>query len=470
MLKEVASPPKIMPSVYGPPLPDQRAAEIPGLVSLEVGDLFPDITPAIYLQDDDLSIIRSAAEEALAGVDMNMIKADDTVNILCSEHGFGILGGWAYAEMIKTIKEVVKSRTGCGNIRLRIAVGFGYKEAPEIIDYYGLDDPFEGEVSGVTPKDPGVPIETDIGTLYGLAQIYDADWFIQAHHGDLRELYWHRLIDQALKPFTMSYARLETRGVYHFNFGPRSANFVQRAIFDSAFVQEKYAFSSLLLTAPSGIIGIDADNDLNRINRRLTVEGLKSYGKMVRLFGEIDECVAVLDGAKWLHYQHASGITFGNLVNAQLDFFDLDTVPAGTGFALFERDPNVPKVGAVNPALKALIINNMHTNMMCTELPLNIPTVVVGRNLADRLSYDPANPEFMDVAVTAQNLTAALNFAQRIAGTDKVIVFDGSYGGINLSPALGEFLLAKAPEVSRKVDEYFLPLWLKQRGIDPTDF
>jgi hypothetical protein len=111
MLKEVASPPKIMPSVYGPPLPNQRAAEHPGLVSLEVVDLFPDITPAIYLQQDDLAIIRSATEEALAGVDMSMIKTDDTVNILCSEHGFGILGGWAYAEMIKTIKDVVRTRT-----------------------------------------------------------------------------------------------------------------------------------------------------------------------------------------------------------------------------------------------------------------------------------------------------------------------------------------------------------------------
>lgn len=107
--------------------------------------------------------------------------------------------------------------------------------------------------------------------------------------------------------------------------------------------------------------------------------------------------------------------------------------------------------------------------MMCTELPLNIPTIVVGRKLADRLLYDPANPEFMDVAVTAEDLAAALNFAKRIAGTDKVIVFDGSYGRINLSPALGEFLMEKAPDVSRKVEEELLPKWLKQRGIDPEE-
>lgn len=468
MLKEASHPPNIMPSVYGPPLPVQRAAEIPGIVSLDVVELFPDITPAIYTQDDDVSIIRSAAESSLADVKMDMIKANESVNILCSEHGFAILGGWAYAEMIKTIRDVVRDRTGCDRIRLRVAAGAGYREASEIIEYYGLEDHFEGRTAGATPFDPGVPIETEIGTLYGVAKLFDSDRFIQAHHGDLRELYWHRLIDQALKPFAMSYARLETRGVYHFNFGPRSSNIVQRAIFDSKFIQERFAFSSLLLAAPSGITGVDADNDLNQINRRLTVEGLKSYGKIVRLLAEIDECVAVLDGAKWLHYQHASGITFGNLVNAGLDFFDLNTIPAGTGFALFERPPDAPRVHAVNPALKALVVNHMWTNMVCTELPLNIPTIVVGRDLADRLVGDPANPDFMNVAVSAENLTAALNFARRIAKTDKIIVFDGRYGGINLSPALGEFLMKRAPEVDRRVEEHYLPLWLKQRGIDPS--
>lgn len=314
-----------------------------------------------------------------------------------------------------------------------------------------------------------MPIDTEIGILYGLTKIYDADWFIHAHYGDLRELYWHRLIDRALKPFTMSYARLETRAVYHFNFGPRSSNFVQRAIFDSPFVQEKYAFSCFLMTAPSGITKIDADNDLNQIDRRLTLDCLESYGKMIRLFAEIDECVAVLDAGKWPHYQHAGGITFGNLVNAELDFFDLDAVPAATGFALFEKIPGVPKVKAVNPSIKVLLINHMWTGMMCTELPLSTPTILVGRNLADKLVIEASNPEFMNVAVTAENLTAAMNFALRIAGTDKILVFDGTFGSINLSPSLGEFLMLKAPEVSRKVDEELLPKWLRQRGIDPGE-
>jgi len=466
MLKEIVSPPDIMPSRYGPPPPQQRVADLPGLVSLKVRELFSDIIPEIYGQDDDLSIVRAAAEDALVGVDMDMIKAQHTVNILCSEHGFLIMGGWAYAEMIKATKDVVQARTGCRDIRLRVAVGFGQREAAEIIQYFNLDKYFEGKTAGITPLDRGVPIETEIGTLYGLAKIYDADWFVHAHYGDLRELYWHRLIDRALKPFTMSYARLETRAVYHFNFGPRSSNFVQRAIFDSPFVQEKYAFSTFLVTAPSGITKIDADNDLNQIDRRLTLDSLKSYGKLVRLFAEIDDCVAVLDAGKWPHYQHAGGITFGNLVNAELDFFDLDIVPAATGFALFEKTPGAPKVKAVNPAIKALVINHMWTGMMCTELPLSTPTIVVGRDLADMMAAEPSNPEFMKAAVSAESLTAAMSFAMRIAGTDKVLVFDGSFGSINLSPGLGDFLLLKAPEVGRRVDEELLPKWLRQRGFD----
>jgi len=75
----------------------------------------------------------------------------------------------------------------------------------------------------------------------------------------------------------------------------------------------------------------------------------------------------------------------------------------------------------------------------------------------------------MKYAVTAENLEAAMNFAYRVSKTDKVIVFDGSYGSINLSPSLGEFMLKKAPGVSRKVDQDLLPMWLRQRGLEPKE-
>lgn len=466
MVREAVSPPSIWKSIYGPE-PRKRVAELPGIVSVGIGELFPDIPQEIYSLGNDLSIIRETTREALSKVNMSMIRPQDSVNILCSEHGFNILDGEPYAEMLRVIKDVVQERTGCKKIRLRVAAGIRQKEGPEIIEHYAFDRYFEGQAKGFDMFDKGVPIETEIGTLYGVARAYDADWFIHAHYNDLRELYWHRMIDRALKPFAMSYARIEGRAVYHCNFGPRSSMFVARMIFNSPFIKKKFTFGCFLMTSTRGVIGIDADNDLNNFDKRETVVTLKSYGKPLRLITEIDECIAVLDAGRWSMYQHAGGITFGNLVAGKLDFFDLETVPAGTGFALFERASGAPRAKAVNPAIKALVINHMWMGMMCTELAKNIPTIVVGRDLTDILIKDSANPEFMSYAMTAESLEAALNYARRIANTDNIIAFDGSFGSINLSPSLADFMLKKAAEVSRKVDTELLPKWLRQRGIDP---
>ncbi len=468
MMRTAISPPKMMRSVYGPEPPRERAAEYPGLASLEVRELFPDVPAAMYSLGDDLSIVRKTTQDALTRVDMNRVQRQDTVNILCSEHGFSIMGGEPYAEMIRTVKDVVHERTGCTNIRLRVGVGAGFHEAREIVRHFKLDLYFNGQTCRVGPFDEGVPIETEIGTLYGVAKAYDADWFIHTHYGDLRELYVHRLIDKVLKPFAMSYARLETRGVCHFNFGPRSSNFVQRAIFNSPFIQSKYIFTSFLMVSPAGIVGVDADNDVNQINRRQIITYLRSFGKFIRLLAEIDECVVVLDGARCPMYAHTGGVVFGNLVyNPKVDYFDLDAIPAGTYFAVLERDPSAPKLKGINPAIKALVINHLWTGMFCTEYPMNIPTIVVGRDLADVLIKDPRNPKFMSYAVTAEDLQTAIGFAQRIGRTDQIIVFDGNFGSINVSPSLAEFMLKRAPEVSRHVDEEFFPKWLRQRGIDP---
>jgi hypothetical protein len=466
MQKQAVLPPRIRKSVYGPQL-RQRAATLSGIISLPVREIFPDIPQEIYSysKGNEISVIRKATENALAGVDMSMIRIRDTVNILSDEHGYFIAGGEPYSEMIRTIKDVVQERTGCKNIRLRVAGRL--KETNEIFRDFKLTQYFNGQTARLNPFDKGVPIETEIGTLYGVARAYDADWFIHAHYSDLRELYWHRLIDRTLKPFAMGYARFETRGVTHFNFGPRSSNFVPRAIFNSPFIQKKYSFTSILMVAPSGIIGVDADNDLNQVNRRQTVIVLKSFGKLTRLFAQIDECIAVMDAGKWPMYLHAGGIPFGVMVNATVDYFDLNTIPAGSGFALFERAPGVPKVKVINPAIKVLVFNYMWISMTNTELVKAIPSIVVGRDLADMCITDSSNPRMMDYSVTAENLESALEFARRIGKTDKIILFDASFGNINLSQSLADFMLNNASEVSRKVDEELLPKWLRQRGFDP---
>jgi hypothetical protein len=204
------------------------------------------------------------------------------------------------------------------------------------------------------------------------------------------------------------------------------------------------------VTSPAGVIDIGADNDLHRLNRRLTVNTLKSYGKLIRLFAEIDECVAALDAGRWAWYLHAGGLTSGNLFMARSDHLDLDICPArNTGLK------------ALNPAVKVLLINyawrdNLH------GLVAWYPIVIVGHQTAQGLSHGVAKR-----ARIADSLEEAMSMAIEMGGTDKVIVFDGSYGCINLSPSMAEFLTQRAPDVSRNVDRHLMPLWLKQRGIDP---
>jgi hypothetical protein len=449
MLKAAAKPPKIMESIFGPELSVQRAADLPGISSLDITRLFPDVPSAIYLSGDDLSAVREATQKALSSVDMGMIKPQDSVNLLCSEHGFSIVGGEPYAQMLRTIKGVVEERTGC-KVRLRFCVGGGMSEAREIIPYFKLDQYFDGRVKATGPLDRGVPIETEIGTLYGLARVYDADWIIHAHYDDPREVYFHRLIDRTLKPFTMSYARFETRSVYHMNFGSRSSNIVPRSIFDSSFVQEKYAFTCFLVTSPAGVTGIDADNDHHKLNQRLTVNTLKGYGKLMRLFAGIDECIAVLDAGRWPWYLHAGGLTSGNLFEAQNDYLDLDI------------GPSKHSTEVLNPAVKALVVNHCWRDLLM-PLSLRYPIFIADQAVADGLTHGVVKRSFV-----AKNLKEALEMACQTSQTDKVIIFDGSYGGINLSPPMGEFLIEKAPEVGRRVDEELLPKWLQQRGIDPS--
>ena len=449
MFEAAALPPKIMASVLGPPPPRMRAADLPEIVSLPVGRLFPDIPEDIYLRGDDLSAVRRAAEKALAGVDMGMIKPTDSVNLLCSEHGFSMLGGQPYAEMLRTIRDVVRERTGCENIRLRFCVGSGLTEAREMIPYYGLDEYFEGRVKATWPFDRGVAIETEIGTLYGLARVYDADWFIHAHYDDPREVYFHRLIYRTLKSFTMSYARYETRSIYHMNFGSRSSNVVPRAIFESPFVQGKHAFTCFLVTSPAGVTNVDADNDLHQLNRRLTANTLKGYGKLMRLFAEIDECVAVLDEGRWPWYLHAGGLTSGNLFKAPTDYLDL-----GVG-ASKDAKP-------LNPAVKALVVNHTWREAFA-GLAMVYPVFIADREVAGGLPHRVAAR-----GLVAEDLGRALASAREQTGTDKAIVFDGSYGAINLTPSLGEFMVERAPAVARLVDTELLPKWLRQRGIDPA--
>jgi hypothetical protein len=83
----------------------------------------------------------------------------------------------------------------------------------------------------------------------------------------------------------------------------------------------------------------------------------------------------------------------------------------------------------------------------------------------DRVAKDILRIHADREVVVASNLADAIRIAAERTGTDKGIVFDGCYGAINMTRPMAEFLVAKAPEVARRVDEELLPKWLRQRNL-----
>jgi hypothetical protein len=448
-----------------------RVADLPGITSVRLKELFPDLPGVIFPGENGLARVRQAAAEALMKVDMSMIKPEHSVNVLASHHGFTLLGGEPYAELLKAVRDAIEQRTGCRDIRLRAGVGMRFRETEEYIKRYGLDTYYNGKATGVAPVDEGVPIDTEIGTLYGLKKVYDADWIVHVHHTDVREVHFHRQVDKAMKPFGMSYARIETRSTYHHNLGPRGANFVARAIFDSEFVQKKFAFAAFLNVAPNGIVGVDVDKDLYAMNDRVTLTGCRYYGKVMTLFGQIDECIAVLDFPCPVPYVFSAGVIYANFTGANTDLYDLERpLPPYTWYteAYYGKQgkPLLDIIPPINPAIRMCVHNYAWTGYPSAFFAEQIPTLVVGQEQADLFDRDPLNPNYMDYATVIRSTEAAMNFAYRATGTQKVIIFDGAMGGINVSEPLAELLEAKAPEVSDRVDHELLPKWLRQRGVD----
>jgi hypothetical protein len=459
-------------SQYGidPSLVRRRVSELPGITSITLKELFPELPDVIVPGPGGLPAVRRAAEATLDAVDMSRIKPGDSVNVLASHHGFTLLGGEPYAEMLKAIKDVIVRRTGCTDIRLRAGVGLRFRETEEYISRFGLDKHFNGKAIGVAPIDQAIPIETEIGTLYGIKRVYDADWIVHAHNSDVREVHFHRQVDRAVKPFGMSYARIETRSTYHQNMGPRAANFIARAIFDSPFVQGKYAFSCFLTMSPNGIMGVDADRDLYALNERVTYTGCSLYGRVMTLFGEIDECIVALDFPCPVVYVFSAGVIYANFAGANTDLYDLELpLPAYTWYteAFYGKQgrPLLPEIPPLNPAIKMCVQNYAWTGYPSAFFSEHIPTVIVGKEQAELFDRDAQNALYTSHARILDTTEEAMAYAKKATGTEKVLVFDGAFGGLNLTEPLAELLLKKAPAVSRRVDEELLPKWLKQRGI-----
>jgi hypothetical protein len=419
-----------------------RAVDLDDIVSVNVRELFDGVQAAIWQYGDDLTIMRAATEAALGRVDFSRFHRDDNVNILCSEHGFSMMGGQAYAEVLRTIRDVLIEQAGCNRVQLAFSTAGSKFEGPELIPQYGLDEYFEGQVFFFGPSDRGVAIDTEIGRLYGVRRAYSADKLIHVHYDDPREIHFHRVNGRALKSFTMSYARMETRSIFHNNFPTRSANIVPRAIYESDFIQSRWGFAVSMTSSPDGATGVDADVDLIELDRRICRSLLINYGKMLRLLATIEECFAIADDTRWVPYQHAGGLTACALYDGPYDHLDLDLA-------------EVPRVN--NPALKALVLNTAWKIGGALAPIVIAATPAVGRHALRVNGHKGTH--------VADNLAHAYEMAVALTGTDKAIAFDGSYSNINVSRSMAEHLIQAAPEVSRIVDEELLPKWLRQRGM-----
>ena len=135
MVNPSVNPPGLMESVYGPKA-RERAVNVMDMVSVSIGDLFPDITDRIYNYGDDLSAIGKSADEALSSVDMTMIQPEHTVKILSSEHGYSIMGGEAYVRMLKALADPTRLE-----ILRVVAAQSGPVCACDIVDRYELTQP-----------------------------------------------------------------------------------------------------------------------------------------------------------------------------------------------------------------------------------------------------------------------------------------------------------------------------------------
>ena len=447
-----------------------RAVDLPNLTSVRIGDLFPSEdkpVPGSTVEEVQAQIRRQTLE-TLAKVNLEKIQPGDSVNILTSHHGYSIYGGHAYVEMIRTIRDEVIRRSGAKDVRLLAGVGLRFRETEEYIKKFELDKYFEGKAKGIAPVDRGVPIETAIGTLYGIAEAYSARWVIHAHNNDVRELHYHRQIGRLFKPFAMSYATIETRSSYHQSMGPRASNLLPRMIYESPFVQEKFLCSCMMQVGPQGVMGVDASDDLVAQDRVFTRLNLNWYGKVLTLLGAVEKAILIIDYPGPIPYTTAGGILFGNFLNANVDEFDLRNTTPFTRYTdmLYagEQPLVLGKLPPPNPAIKALILNYCSKGYPGTFFAQQIPTMAIGAQ-AELFNKDEQNEQFMDYALEVDSLPKAVSFARRTTGTDNILAFDGAVGGFNVSESMAEELRELAPKISAEVDEKLMPMWLKQRGI-----
>ncbi len=465
-LRDLAPPP-LLPTWNGRrpgEVVTQRAADLPGVVALPVRALMPDLPEPIWAPDPtfgptDLEVIRERTREQVAAMDWSKVESGRSVNLIANPHGFQ-LEGEAYVVMLEEIARHVTDTRG-GRVRLRIAESMGHVENPDWMTLFDLRGRF-GDAEECPQIGQGTRIDTRLGDMYVTKKLFDAPTFIHTHVTEMREGYLHRMLDRLHKPFGMAYARLETRSAYHFGFGPRTGQMVARSIFDSDFIQQRYTGTVVLDTTSEGVVGVHGDNDLDALDRRMSVNILRNYGTLMRLFGEVDECLAVFDGHGCSVYTYGGGIAFDNLLCADTDFLDLDNLAL---LAVGSTRPGGGLTMGSNPAIKGIVINYMAGGVPQQFIFDHYPVHIAGETVTRWLLSDPSNTYLERASTSHVDLPTAIDEATRQHGTDQLMVFDYTPGALRVSEKLGRHLLERAPEVRRSVEQESLPKWLSQRGL-----
>jgi hypothetical protein len=445
-----------------------RAADLDGIVTLPIRELTPWLPEPIWAPDDRLGStdeeeVRQRTRGRLESVDWTKIKKGDRVNLVANPHGFA-LSGMAYVAMLEEIQRHVQTVTGA-RVRLRIAESMGHIENPDWMRIFDLERRF-GDAKECPQIGQGVEIDTRVGPMYLTRALFQGDHFIHTHVTEMREGYLHRMQDRLFKPFGMAYTRLETRSAYHFGYGPRTGQLVARAVFDSAYIQQRYVSTIVLNTSPEGVIDVDADNDLERLDRRVATDIFRNYAVLIRLMSEVKDVTVVFDGHGSTVYSYAGGIPFDVLYYSNADWLDLDN-PALYAALLPESMRGL--VGQYmmgeNTNIKAYVINYMAGGVPYMYLLKGVPTFVTSPQVMDWLQQDPSACWIGDAAEVTMGLGDAIRRAKAIANSENVLVYDGLPGAMHVSESLAQALRVATPRVIEDVERVRLPKWLAQRGL-----
>ena len=443
----------------------ERSADLPGMMALPVRELVPHMPKPIWspnaeFGDTDPEVIRRETREKISKVDWSKIEEGRTVHLIANPLGFSLMGE-GYVAMLEEIQSYV-SDLRKSPVKVKIAESMGPLANPDWIKTYRLKERL-GDIENISQIGPGKKIDTILGDQYVCKKLFTAPYFIHTHVTEPRETYFHRMIDRLVKPFGMSYVRLETRSAYHFGFGPRTGQMIAKAVFESEFIQKSYVASVVLNTVSEGVASVEADNDLYALDAKMTKNIFRNYGPLLQLLGMIDEVIPILDGHGCFVYNYGGGITFSNLFYADTDYLDLDNLALSATSGKFGREGLT--MGNTE-ALKAIVINYMAGGVPVVPFLGDMQSVHIATETEARLlENDPSMSYVRDHAIVHDGLSQAVAAAQDKTGCENLFAFDSTPGVFRVNEPMANILLDAAPKAIERVEQELMPKWLRQRNL-----